>query len=84
MAQVGRIARGRVPHDAIIVCQKLIGPIVERTHNDAYAEAAGLLQRIEKLMVKLGNRAEFRQYLNEIRIEYKRKRNFMKLLESFS
>jgi len=72
------------PRDAIVVYQKLIGPIVERTHNDAYAEAAGLLQRIEKLMVKLGNRAEFRQYLNEIRIEYKRKRNFMKLLESFS
>jgi len=83
VAQVGRIARGRVPHDAIIVCQKLIGPIVERTHNDAYAEAAGLLQRIEKLMAKLGKRAEFRQYLTQVCAEHRAQAKFHEIAGEF-
>jgi uncharacterized Zn finger protein len=71
------------PRDAIAVYQKLISPIVDRTNNDAYAEAAGLLRRVEKLMNALGERDEFRQHLSRVRVEYKRKRNFMKLLERF-
>jgi uncharacterized Zn finger protein len=61
----------------------LIGPIVERTNNDAYAQAACLLCRVKRLMRQLGEEGEFRQYLARIRVEYKRKRNFMKLLEKF-
>jgi DNA-binding transcriptional MocR family regulator len=34
-------------------------------------------------MRQLGEEGEFRQYLARIRVEYKRKRNFMKLLEKF-
>ena len=69
------------PRDAIRVYRMLIGPIVERTNNDAYAQAAGLLSRVKRLMGQLGEEGEFRQYLARIRTEYKRKRNFMKLLE---
>lgn len=72
------------PRDAIAVYQKRIGPIVDRTDNNAYAEAAGLLRRVDKLMNKLGEKTKFKQYLASIRTEYKRKRNFMKLLEKFS
>ena len=61
----------------------VIDPIVERTNNDAYAQAVGLLGRVKQLTDKLGEEAEFRQYLARLRIEYKRKRNFMKLLEKF-
>jgi uncharacterized Zn finger protein len=71
----------KYPRDAIAVYQQLIGPIVNRTNNDAYAEAAGLLRRVKDLMGKLGEDKEFRRYLTEVRVEYKRKRNFMKLLE---
>jgi len=71
------------PRDAIAVYQNLIGPIVEQTNNDAYRNAAGLLRRIKNLMTKLGEQAEFRRYLADVRIEYKRKRNFIKLLEKF-
>ncbi|PUB90319.1 MAG: hypothetical protein DBP01_08175, partial [gamma proteobacterium symbiont of Ctena orbiculata] len=71
------------PRDAIAVYRKQIGPIVEQTNNEAYAEAAGLLSRVEKLMGRLGERAAFQQYLNTVRTEYKRKRNFMKLLDKF-
>jgi len=61
----------------------LISPIVERTSNEAYAEVAALLRRIKKLMNGLGKKAEFRQYLSQVRVEFKPKRNFMKLLERF-
>ncbi len=71
------------PRDAIAVYREQIGPIVEQTNNEAYAEAAGLLRRVEKLMNTLDEQAIFQQYLNTVRTEYKRKRNFMKLLEKF-
>ncbi len=69
------------PRDAITVYRMLIGPIVERTNNQAYAQAASLLLRVKQLMGQLDEDGEFRQYLAQIRVEYKRKRNFMKLLE---
>ncbi len=71
------------PRDAITVYRMLIGPIVERTNNQAYAEAAGLVRRVKQLMEKSDQDGEFRHYLAQLRAEYKRKRNFMKLLEEF-
>ena len=69
------------PRDAIMVYRMLIGPIVERTNNQAYTQAVGLLRRVKQLMANLGEDGEFCQYLAQVRVEYKRKRNFMKLLE---
>jgi uncharacterized Zn finger protein len=55
---------------------------VERQgNNQAYTQAAGLLHRVKQLMGQLDEDGEFRQYLAQVRVEYKRKRNFMKLLE---
>ena len=42
------------------------------------------MRRVKGLMGKSGEEVAIRQYLAQIRIEYKRKRNFMKLLEKFS
>ena len=69
------------PRDAIVVYQKLVGPIVGRTNNQAYAEAVVLIRRVKKLMNGPGEREEFRQYLGTLRTEFKRKRNFMKMLD---
>jgi len=41
----------------------LIGPIVERTNNQVYTQAAGLLRRVKQLMAKLDEDGEFCQYL---------------------
>jgi len=71
------------PRDAIAVYRMLIAPIVERTNNQAYTQAAGLLRRVKRLMANLDEDGEFCQYLAQVRVEYKRKRNFMKLLEKF-
>lgn len=81
--QLASLREIKHPRDAVAVYQKLIGPIVERTNNDAYAEAADLLRRMEKLMDKLGENTEFRHYLAKVRTEFKRKRNFVKLLAKF-
>ena len=48
------------------------------------AQAADLLGRVESLMNRLGEQAVFQQYLTTVRSEYKRKRNFMKLLDQLS
>jgi hypothetical protein len=43
---------------------------------------AGLREkRVKQLMANLDEDGEFCQYLAQVRVEYKRKRNFMKLLE---
>jgi uncharacterized Zn finger protein len=70
------------PRDAIAVYQKLVGPIVERTNNNAYAEAVVLIRRMKNLLNGPGESEEFRQYLTTLRTEFKRKRNFMKLLDT--
>ena len=70
------------PRDAITVYQKLVGPIVERTNNSAYAEAVVLIRRMKNLLNGPGESEEFRQYLGTLRGDFKRKRNFMKLLDT--
>lgn len=77
------LQEGKHPRDAIAVYRERIGPLVERTNNEAYAEAAGLLRKVQKLMQRLGEQAAFKKYLDSLRTEYKRKRNFMKLLKKF-
>ncbi len=46
-----------------------------------YRRAIGLLRKVEELMVRLGWKAEFTKYLDEVRAAHKPKRNFMKLLD---
>jgi len=41
-----------------------------------------LLSRIRELMARLGRETEFEDYLAALRVEYKRKRNFIKLLQN--
>lgn len=70
------------PRDAVAVYRRFVGPTVEQTNNEAYAEAIRLLRRIEKLMRRLGEDKAFTDYLAGLRVEYKRKRNFIKLLNA--
>jgi len=69
------------PTDATKVYQRLVGPIIERTNNDAYREAVGLIKKTRKLMKRTGDDKEFKQYIADIRTEFKRKRNFMAMLD---
>ena len=69
------------PRDAVEVYQCEVGHQVERTKNDAYREAIELIRRIRKLMEGMGEQKEFDRYVRSLRIEYKRKRNFMGMLK---
>ena len=61
--------------------QERIEPLVNQTDNKAYRKAYELLLKVHTLMCHLGREAEFEEYVELLRLEYKRKRNFMKLLD---
>jgi uncharacterized Zn finger protein len=69
------------PEDALAIYEKRIEPLIEQTNNAAYKAAYELLVRVRDLMKRLDRQAEFEEYIELLRAEYKRKRNFMKLLE---
>jgi uncharacterized Zn finger protein len=60
----------------------MIAPTLKQGNNDAYEEAVKLLQKIRELMGRLDRVTEFEDYLAALRVEYKRKRNFIKLLDT--
>lgn len=67
--------------DAVPIYKEMIAPTLNQANNVAYAEAAKLLRKIRELMVRLERETEFEDYLAALRVEYKRKRNFIKLLQ---
>jgi uncharacterized Zn finger protein len=69
------------PEEALAIYETRIEPLIEQANNAAYREAYGLLVNVRVLMHRLDREAEFEEYLMLLRAEYKRKRNFMKLLE---
>ncbi|MGA0586966.1 DUF6880 family protein [Dyella sp. KRB-257] len=69
------------PDDAISLYRLVIPPIVEQTNNAAYAEAIILIRRMGGLMKAQRQSAPFGDYLAELRVRYKPKRNFIKLLD---
>ena len=70
------------PGDAVPIYQEMIAPTLKQGNNDAYEEAVKLLQKIRELMGRLDRVTEFEDYLAALRVEYKRKRNFIKLLDA--
>jgi uncharacterized Zn finger protein len=69
------------PEEALSIYEARIEPLIERTNNKAYQEAYELLLKVRALMRTLGREQEFDEYMELLRAEYKRKRNFMKLLD---
>jgi uncharacterized Zn finger protein len=69
------------PERAVPIYKELIAPTVARTNNAAYEEAIKLLRKMRQAMARIGREAEFEDYLVALRLEYKRKRNFIRLLD---
>lgn len=68
------------PEDAIDIYKRRIEPAIEHG-NGSYEYAVELLGKVRELMLALGHEEEFADYLMHIRINWKRKRNLMKLLD---
>jgi uncharacterized Zn finger protein len=71
------------PEDAIKVYKWLINKRVPLTNNRAYADAAELVKKIKPIITQSRGKNAFDDYLAELRVTYKEKRNFIKLLEKF-
>lgn len=80
IALAGKLEPAR-PNDAIVLYRRVVPPIVEQTNNAAYDEASKLIRRFGKLMSAQKRTGEFADYLAELRVRFKPKRNFIKLLD---
>jgi uncharacterized Zn finger protein len=69
------------PEESLAIYQERIEPLVNRTNNKAYRDAYELLIRVRDHTRQLGREAEFEEYVELLRLEYRRKRNFIKLLD---
>jgi uncharacterized Zn finger protein len=58
-----------------------VPPIVEQTNNTAYEEAIKLIRKVGGLMKAQNQSRPFGDYLAELRVQFKPKRNFIKLLD---
>lgn len=73
-----------IAQDAIALYRQVVPEIIGQTHNDAYASAVGLVREMQKLMTGLGQVPQFASYVAELRLAFKPKRNFIKLLDGVS
>lgn len=69
------------PAEAAEIYRTRIEPIVGRTNNAAYDEAAKLIGHIRDLMKRAGKEKECGEWLDALQERHKAKRNFMKRLE---
>lgn len=69
------------PGDALSLYRRVVPPIVEQTNNAAYDEAIKLIRKMGTLMQSQSQPRQFGDYLAELRMQYKQKRNFIKLLD---
>lgn len=69
------------PDDAISLYRRVVPPIVEQTSNSAYEEAIKLIRKVGGLMKAQNQSRQFGDYLAELRVQFKPKRNFIKLLD---
>jgi uncharacterized Zn finger protein len=80
IALAGKLEAAR-PDDAISLYRRVVPPIVEQTNNAAYGEAIKLIRKAGNLMKALNRSRQFGDYLAELRVRFKPKRNFIKLLD---
>lgn len=69
------------PEDAISLYRHVVPMIVDETKNSAYEEGIKLIRKIGGLMKTQNQSRQFGDYLAELRVQFKPKRNFIKLLD---
>lgn len=80
LSLAGKLENPR-PVDAVTLYRRIIPGIIEDTNNRAYEEAIRYLNKVGALLQTLGGVADFVDYTQDLRREYKAKRNFIKLLD---
>ncbi|MDO9047016.1 MAG: SWIM zinc finger family protein [Methylobacter sp.] len=67
--------------DALTLYKRVIPLIVDQTNNTAYADAVKLIRKVDGIMNAQKRNREFGDYLADLRVRFKLKRNFIKLLD---
>lgn len=80
LSLAGELEKPR-PDDAVTLYRRIIPGVIEETNNRAYEEAIRYLGKVGRLMQLSGTVADFGNYLASLRVQYKAKRNFIKLLD---
>lgn len=75
----GKLEKDRAD-DAITLYRRVIPAIVDDTKNSAYEEGVRLVRRVGDLMKARKELSQYGDYLAELRLQFKPKRNFIKLL----
>lgn len=76
----GKLESAR-PDDAVSLYRRVVPLFVEQTNNTAYEEAIKLIRKLGGLMKMQKQLPQFGDYLAELRVRFKPKRNFIKLLD---
>jgi uncharacterized Zn finger protein len=71
-------------NDALTVYKRVIPLLVEQTNNTAYADAAKLICKVGVIMDAQEHHQDFGYYVAELRMRFKPKRNFIKLLDGIA
>ena len=69
------------PEDAIAVYRRQVAHLVQQTNNHSYEEAIKLVRKIKPLLTRCRGASSVGDYLAELRVAFKAKRNFMKMLD---
>jgi uncharacterized Zn finger protein len=69
--------------DAIELYRRIVPVLLEQTSNAAYEEALGLVKKMAAALNARQREQEMVHYLKQLRVEFKRKRNFVTLLDRF-
>ena len=69
------------PADAAPIYLRQAEAAVSATRNGCYDDSVDLLMKAAAVMKRLDRSAEFERHLNALRVKYKIKRNFIKLVE---
>jgi hypothetical protein len=72
------------PSDVISLYRHAVPAIVIETSNTAYAEELMLIRRIDSLMDTQDRAKDFADYITELRLQFKPKRNLVKLLDNLA
>jgi uncharacterized Zn finger protein len=68
------------PADSLKIYLDRLRPMIQQTNNDAYKQAIDWLKKIKTLMFRLDKQTEYQNLLAALRVDYKKKRNFMEML----
>lgn len=79
-ARFARACEKDFPEESVVIYQRMVGEAIKLTNNNGYARAIDLIGDIQPLMKRMKKQEEFDAWLEQLKVGYKAKRNFIKFL----